>query len=319
MSRITRSPGKLILSGEHAVVQGCPALAMAVSQAVEVQSQLQTEAALTLELPGRPSVTFPLSELPLLLDAVRRDHRAAADFRLEPETLLAACAAMHPPAEGRQLRFHSDIPTGAGLGSSAAYILALLQNLHPEMPQDSLFAGAVAGETFQHGRSSGLDVAVSLQGGLIRFNAGRISRPALPALPEFRVYHSGRPQSSTGDCVARSRQIFDRRPELKAAFTGVCNAMQQALETAAFSAWQTSIARNHALLCELEVVPLTIQKIISRLEAAGHAAKVCGAGSVSGDAAGMILVSGPGPHPVPADWQPLPVRLSPHGTRTLSS
>lgn len=318
MNAITRSPGKLILSGEHAVVQGCPALAMAVTLEATLQTDWQEAPVLTFHLPGRPAVSFPLDALPDLLADTRSRHQSAPGKCPEPESLLAACAALIHPSQGMHLRFSSDIPLGAGLGSSAAFILALLKNLNPALSDHALFALAVEGENFQHGRSSGLDVACSLQGGLIHFVSGRVSKLPIPTLPDFRVYDSGKPQSSTGECVSRSREVFARQPNLISDFSEVTTAMQQAMEQASVADWERAVRQNHLLLCELDVVPLAVQKIISGLDAGGHAAKVCGAGSVAGDAAGMVLVCGRGPHPVPDHWQPLPLEISPLGSRLLS-
>jgi mevalonate kinase len=317
MAGITRSPGKLILSGEHAVVQGGPALAMAVTLEATLQTERQEDPALTFHLPGRPAVTFPLDALPGLLADTRSRHQSAPEKCPEPESLLAACAALLSPSQGMQLRFSSNIPLGAGLGSSAAYILALLKNLDPALSGHALFSLAVEGENFQHGRSSGLDVACSLQGGLIHFISGKIKELPIRTLPDFNVYNSGTPQSSTGECVSRSREVFTRQPNLISDFSEVTNAMQQALQQASVADWEQAVRQNHHLLCELGVVPPAVQKIISGLEAEGHAAKVCGAGSVAGDAAGMVLVCGRGPHPVPDHWQPLPLECSPLGTRLL--
>ena len=54
------------------------------------------------------------------------------------------------------------------------------------------------------------------------------------------------------------------------------------------SAWNSV----HLLLSRLKVVPEKIQKFIKLIENAGGAAKICGAGSIYGDNAGIIMLFG---------------------------
>jgi mevalonate kinase len=83
---------------------------------------------------------------------------------------------------------------------------------------------------------------------------------------------------------------------------------------------QSLIRENHRLLCRIGVVPQKVQQFVSEVEAAGGAAKVCGAGSVRGDSGGAVLVL--------ADFMPAalaekygynvsPLRGDPLGTRIV--
>lgn len=319
MDRQARSPGKLILSGEHSVVQGAPALAMAINREVRVFLRPLEESVLRIGLPGREASDYPLHQLDALLDQARITHHTTPEKRIEnPEDLLAVCAALLHPTAGAELRFETDIPLGAGLGSSAAFILALLQVLKPALSRETLQQLAVEGEHFQHGRSSGLDVAVSLFGGLQLYQAGHVDSLNIKQLPDFKVFDTGRPQSSTGECVCRSRQEFQRNAGLQSEFTRVTRQCLHAIEKQDVPYWEKSIRENHQLLCRLGVVPDSIQKAVSELEKKGFSAKVCGAGSVEGDAAGMVMVSGNNLPPVPQHWKALHLELSMNGTRLFS-
>jgi hypothetical protein len=53
-----------------------------------------------------------------------------------------------------------------------------------------------------------------------------------------------------------------------------------------------SVRENHRLLCEIGVVPTRVKKMIEAIEALGGAAKICGAGSVTGENAGVVWVVG---------------------------
>ena len=59
-----------------------------------------------------------------------------------------------------------------------------------------------------------------------------------------------------------------------------------------FAAFKTAINENHHLLCQIGVVPKKVQDFITDLQQNGFAAKTCGAGSVNGDYAGMVMIIG---------------------------
>ena len=313
MIRTALSPGKLILSGEHAVVQGCPALVMAVNPEAQVTRFPVSGPSLKIQLPDRKAVHFNLKDLPGHLQAVREAHQKEA--AISPEDLLVACAALTSPPSGASLTFTSEIPLGSGLGSSAAFILALLKVLQPNASREQLYSWAVEGESFQHGTSSGLDVMASLGGGIQKFHSGESRQLADLHLPQFQVYHSGRPESSTGHCVAQSQSVFAGNPKLIEKFTTITEAFISALKISDMDALHHAVRDNHRYLCELGVVPAAIQESILQLEKTGCSAKICGAGSVNGQTAGMVMVLGNANASVPAHWKPQPITCTRLGTR----
>jgi mevalonate kinase len=74
-------------------------------------------------------------------------------------------------------------------------------------------------------------------------------------------------------------------------FKSVTHDVELSLDQLDFPAFKAHIKRNHALLDHIGVVPTSISTLISELEAVGAAAKICGAGSISGEAAGMVLIA----------------------------
>jgi mevalonate kinase len=54
----------------------------------------------------------------------------------------------------------------------------------------------------------------------------------------------------------------------------------------------SAIAANHKLLQHIGVVPKTVSNFIAEVESKGGAAKICGAGSIDGDHAGLVFVVG---------------------------
>lgn len=303
--------GKLILSGEHAVVHGNPALAMTVNRQVEVTLEKKSlfDADLFLQLPNlKKVVRLGLDSLKKVYGSVREYYthflsgqKTIREVLQQPEELLLFAAGLLYSQKDFDLPFgihvhvDSTIPLGSGMGSSAATILALLHGLSQklELPfsEDKIFELALQAENMQHGRSSGLDLQVILQGGVIRYEKNQkppyLRRP-LPHLPLYLI-DTGRPCNTTGECVSQVAPLFTS--ELLARFRAVTDQMDQGLLIQDTPLFQAAMRENHRLLCDIGVVPKRIQDCISILEKNKMAAKICGAGAISGDCAGMVLVS----------------------------
>lgn len=300
------APGKLILSGEHAVVHGKPALAMAVNRYVTA----------TVSKQFLPFVSFDLSDLSyrgrLSLFALKHlKNRIKAKYQrfvhgefrirevLQKPVELAQFAMMLffemlniKLTSGIKIHVRSDIPIGCGMGSSAATILSILHalahHLKMQIPQDMFYRLGLEAENMQHGFSSGLDVRVSLNGGCLYINEGQIQERMIPVLPMFLV-NTGTPESSTGECVEQVANIF-KTTSIGNDFEDVTKAMDTAFQNNDVAEVMRAVQANHDLLNRIKVVPEQVSQFISQVELQGGAAKICGAGSISGNHAGMVLV-----------------------------
>ncbi|HEX8950503.1 MAG TPA: mevalonate kinase, partial [Polyangia bacterium] len=134
--------GKVILLGEHSVVYGHPALAGALADGVTVETMAGRG---VLRIPQWSCVIDPA------LDTDATLARAYAAIR----------ARAGEPALDLSLTFN--LPTGAGLGSSAAMAVAVGRALG--LAGAALAEAAMASETVIHGKPSGLDHTVSMAGG----------------------------------------------------------------------------------------------------------------------------------------------------------
>ena len=178
--------GKVILLGEHAVVHGAPALATGVPLGIRVQAAPSD---------GPTSVRIE----PWNLDA------SAGDGTPVGAALSALTRAMGAPGTGVALTGEALLPPRAGMGSSAALATAIARALVAfydlDIDTGGLYDAVQASERVFHGNPSGLDAAVAIHGGVLRFDReGGATRLEVEP-PSLIVVHSGE-EGNTAETVA---------------------------------------------------------------------------------------------------------------------
>lgn len=304
-----RAPGKLILSGEHSVVYGKPALAMAVNRYVYTTINTQSPSEVAFELLNlkykRGHSLEKLRKLKTRLQnayaGFQRGEHSIRDVLKKPFELMQYTATNMVDrlnlslTQGIKIHTDSTIPIGCGMGSSAATVVstnhALSHFYHqPLLLQQHIELGLDA-ENLQHGNSSGLDLRLAIQGGCIFYVRGEVSTRPAPSMP-FQIVNTGTPLSTTGECVKHAASLFTA--DLLDEFSATTLALDAALSEDKKEMALEAIRNNHRLLTQIEVVPTQVQHFIQTLEARGMAAKICGAGSIRGNAAGIVLIAGEG-------------------------
>ena len=168
--RITASaPGKFVLSGEYAVLDGAPAVCVAVDRRAVVTIETYAGDHHVVRAPGFTTATgrFEADEGGLawlsgggdfgLFEAMWSVSRPVAEAG--PVAISLETGAFRDPASGSKI----------GLGSSAALAAALavaLEAMGGACARDAAHAGH---RLFQGGSGSGVDVACSLAGGVIEY------------------------------------------------------------------------------------------------------------------------------------------------------
>ena len=310
--------------GEHAVVYGRPALVAALDLRLTVRVAPRADGAVRLDLPdlGHTEETS--------WEALRAYARSVQEswqaYSREPAPERFRAVQGQDPAHvvkvalgeaaeavvtpGLTLRVESELPIGSGFGSSAATAVAVIAGYlaFRGQPLDPLRIEGLAldVERRQHGFPSGVDSATVLFGGLLwarKLQTGgmEVERLAIisPLLRRLRVYDTGTPAESTGTVVAAVRARRDRDPaaherlldRIEAATRGLRAQLEQPAEDAPVTVGL--IRECQACLEELGVVPEEVRSLVRRIEAEGGAAKVSGAGSLSGPGAGSVLVYHP--------------------------
>lgn len=306
------SPGKVILSGEHAVLYDQPALAMAINQYTHTQVTGEAQDNVELNLPNldyKASLTY--RTLKRIKKELKHQHQRfrrgeigvrqvlKAPFELSQYTL--ATLLDHLPTktdqpQGLKINTQSSLPVNRGLGSSAASVVSILKALIAfyglSMSSQQMFDLALESELMQHGQSIGLDLYTSMEGGCLYYDKGQIYKRPVPQKHLWLV-DTGTPQVSTGQSVSKVRDRFGHRDDIWQAFAAVTTEIDRLLQDSQDDeqlAYQ--IQRNQQLLYKIGVVPERVQQFIQLLQQNGMAGKISGAGAVEGDRGGMVLVLG---------------------------
>jgi mevalonate kinase len=302
------APGKIILSGEHAVVYGGPALAMAINHYVTTTVLPKMSPPITFHLSALGGEHhFTLTMLEQLNQRLRQDYQRfiAGDLPINAVLqaplelaqfvliLLLEEASRSTLLEGVHIRIQSGIPYNSGMGSSAAMIISVMRAwvdyLQMDLSAAVFLKLARQAENMQHGCSSGLDLQISLQGGCVYYKEGKLVVRLPPTVPLYLV-NTGIPQTSTGECVTAAASHFTQS-KIGKDFSAVTEAMDNALQQNKWIDIIYAVRENHKLLTTIGVVPEKIQHFITAIEQeSGSAAKICGAGAVAGNNAGMVLV-----------------------------
>ncbi len=330
------APGKLILSGEHSVVYGKPAVAMAIDRCVTATIETSSDGQVSFDLQDiseRESFTM------LALQDFKR--RALNNYHLFLDGKLGIREVLHKPVDlfkfgfitvldglhrkldsGIVIKLKSSIPVGSGMGSSAASVLselrALGHYLRVDFKPEWYYEFSLETEKLQHGHPSGVDSYISLYGGCAAFQNGAASSVPLPRMKMWLV-ETGAPEATTGECVVQVKQQF-QNDLIWNDFETVTNEVEKAVRENNGVLMRSLIKENHRLLCRIGVVPQKVQQFVADVEMAGGAAKICGAGSVRGQNGGVVLVL--------SDFMPTalagkygykvsPVRGDPLGTRIV--
>lgn len=318
-----RAPGKLILSGEHSVVYGAPAVVVAIDRRMEIwfTPLHQTGGLQTAFEALAPRSFYPFDALKALKDGLDRrfDEFMRGELPVQkilsrPDDLaiytLTSLLPMLPAPGGSgglplpmpgQLTSHSQMPLGAGMGSSAAVVAATIV-LYEHLlgrPQSALdrFRKVRFCERLQHGKGSAIDASAVVFGGVNRVRGEEVQAVELPHDHSLRasegwywVVH-GRPESSTGECVAEVRARHGSDHALWQEFEA-CTARFEAVLTEGGDP-RDVIRDNQMLLERIGVVPGSSARFAKAVEAAGGAAKISGAGAVKGEFGGAMLVHMP--------------------------
>lgn len=261
MSRHVFAPGKIILSGDYAVVFGYPGIAFPASAGIDAEFREEATG-------GKIDLAWE--------SEVNNDWIAYA------KKIIAHCRP-HAHASGR-LSISSSLPLQKGMGSSTALVIAITRALVGEHARG--IARSIE-DTMNPGHS-GLDFACIWESVPIVFRQDApVERSALP--PELHMggilIDTGAPSDATSTLVAWMKE---REGEARDALGAIGNCTERLI---AGESLIPVVRDHHRAQTQLGVVPRGVRELIASIEKRGGAAKVIGSGSRSGGG-GMVLALG---------------------------
>jgi mevalonate kinase len=280
--RVTAAaPAKIILTGEHFVVYGEPAIVIAVS----------SRAYVTVEERGDRAIDV-VSDLGLSCRFVDGVPCPGSDARavkvLEPFRIAAESVLRHVGVKrGLSISVKSEIPTASGLGSSAAVAVATVaavgKLLGARLSLEDIARLPFDAESYVHVKPSGADQTISTYGGVLVYRRGsppeRLDiRTEIPLV----IGNTGIPRI-TGQLVAAVRQRRDRFPSAMDAIIKVGGQVTslalEALTEGDMVRFGELLDINHGLLQAIGVSNKPLDDLVYASKRAGAlGAKLSGAG-----------------------------------------
>lgn len=282
MTLTASAPGSIMITGEHAVVYGHPAIVCAIEQRITVTLEPLDTAVAEITSEIAAPETHPLDALPQD-GPYRFVLRAIALYRDQLKT-------------GLRLTITSQIDPTLGLGSSAAVTIATLGALaHLTGGSADLHAQALGIIRAVQGRGSGADLAASLTGGMIAYQlppemltgvpdaTQRAAIIPLPSPPQLSLCYAGY-KTPTAEVLAKIATAMEgNAAKFERLYTQMGNSAQAAIDTALARDWPhfaEHLSDYQHLMEALGVSDETLDKIIA--EATAHpgvlTAKISGSG-----------------------------------------
>lgn len=279
MTSITYSaPGKVIVSGEHAVVYGKPALVCAIDK--------------------RLSITFSSSQETEYKDAIFPIlEKSVIDFLNKKKELFEKTAYTYS--------ITSSIPIGRGLGSSAAYCACITAGLlelftGKQWSKDDVAVCSYQMEKYFHKNSSGVDTTTSVMGGLIYYRKEFEFLKTISSLTikipkkiidSLLLIDTGKPTETTGEMVQSVGVLYNKDSNKT---ESILNEIEKttkriivSLMKEDISFFKENIQSNQLLLEKIGIVSDKTKHLLSQLQNIG-VGKITGAGGKK-DASGYVL------------------------------
>jgi mevalonate kinase len=269
------APGKIILFGEHAVVSGVTALGGAIDLRARVTVQ---------DLPG--SVLIKTEELALRGFSLDLTSGQLTSTKAEHSTRYISAVLREFDVRDMQVCIDSSLPQAAGLGSSAAIVVAAVaaisQHQGQRLSQKEIAAISHRLEKkVQQGLASPMDTALATYGGYMQ-----VSREILPLdLPPLEVVvgYTKMPHDTKSE-VEKVQDLKKRYSDLVDPIFQAIGAISERAVSLILEQNLVELGRlmnvNHGLLGALGVSTRELAELVYAARGAGGAlgAKLTGAG-----------------------------------------
>lgn len=311
-------PGKIHLLGEHSVVYGKPALLTAINKRAFIKTKLLSKRkkgikeSIIIQLADikeerkfsiQEIINYTLWSNKIWEQFIKTKNLITLKSIISKKFDLVKIALGETFLYFRKnklggdlfLSVNSDIPIGAGLGSSSAIAAGVTGalNLTFNYPFEKKIINEIAYkiEQKQHGYPSGGDNSTVIYGGLLWFKKIAENKKTIISLPyqlpqktidNFFLIDTGKPQETTGEMVLAVKKLKEKSPEkINIFLTSQEKLVEELLAEIKMKKedkFISIIRRGERNLEKIGVVSSQVKKIIRIIEKNNGAAKICGGG-----------------------------------------
>ena len=274
MTSKASAPGKIILFGEHFVVHGVKAILCAINKrAIVISKKNETQNIFIKSSLGEN--TIPISESLDNIESTFKPFFFIAKKIINENNF----------SNGVDIEIQSEIPIGAGLGSSSACCVAAalsISNLFSKLDKNQILELAIEAEKTIFPNTSGADCTVSVFGGIIDYQKDN-GYEIIETNHEFDfIVVNSKKSHSTNIVVNRVNEF---KNENKKIFDDLCGEESKLIEKAIDSLQKFDLetigkcmAQNQIFLEQLGVSNDLLLSIVKLVEKETFGAKITGAG-----------------------------------------
>ncbi|ODR79115.1 mevalonate kinase [Haladaptatus sp. W1] len=285
---VSSAPGKVYLFGEHAVVYGEPAVPCAIERRASVTVEARDDDRLRVHAKDLSIDGFTVeysSETNATPDVNVSESLVRAGVGYIDAAIEQSRDATDTPDAGFDITVESNIPLGAGLGSSAAVTVAAIdaatRELGVTLSSDEIADRAYKAElAVQDGEASRADTYCCATGGAVRVEGDDCRSIEAPDLPIVVGFDGG--AGDTGKLVAGVRALrdeYDFAAETVESIGDIVRQGEQVLADGDLDELGKLMNFNHGLLEALGVSSRSLDNMVwAARDAGAMGAKLTGAG-----------------------------------------
>ena len=274
-----RVPGKIIITGEHAVVYGYPAIAMAINVFSTCKISVDEE------IQGLQIRFLTYENSQFILTSINEWENPLPDkfnqFFKGFQLIATEYSKLHKkeiPIQNISIEVSSHLWQSAGLGSSAstsiAFITALSEFFNLSLSHNKISELGYEMEKFVHGTPSGIDNMVCSHGGILYYQNSQdnqfiLSKERISRKLTFLLIHTGK-KHDTKQAVENVYNLKDQNPDLVAEIFKQIGEIsintKDAIINGDLKRIGNLMSQNHKLLKELNISSPEIEQILSIAE-----------------------------------------------------
>jgi len=266
------APGKVILFGEHFVVYGIKSILCSINKRVTVTAEKTNERKISINSEIGKLVLEPNESI------------SEINSPLKPFYYLAN-KAIKDQNIGLKIQIESEIPLGAGLGSSSACCVAgaaAIFKLFGEISNEKILELAIEAEKTIYQNTSGADCTVSTYGGLMEYDKNNGFRK-IEDEPNFQlVIANSNIEHSTETMVSRVKEFENKNKEkfheLSNLESNLVNDVLKLIKENKIKEIGEKINQNQKFLEEIGISNEQLEAMIKIGKKTSYGAKITGSG-----------------------------------------